>query len=453
MSRSLILGVLLLAAALFVPGMALAQDSAWLADRRYTEGIGIRVGDFELHPGAAAEVGYDSNYFYRADSPDEGPAGSVRFKITPSLSLSTIGAQRREGEGDGGSPPSVSFRAGIHATYDEFIPTNGNASGQQLLKNQRNVEGALDFNLGILPGRVVSGTLHGTFTRGITPSNAGDTTASFNRDSPEVGAEVAITPGLGTLDWRFGYDFIGTFFESGTYSNLNNFNHQIITRGRWRFLPRSALTFDGSVGFINYPASGAQKTGSHPIRARLGFNGLITNIVALTVMGGWGASFYTPTPQEDFDSFIGLAELKFLLTPSAASDPAGATLSLSSLSIGFNRDFSDSYIGTYVETDKGFAKFSYFFAGRFLLVLEADVSANRFPKITIPIAHAAWTDVPVAASIFGEYRFAKVFAVNATLSYGNNISSTVLSAPGAPVGFEALQWQDFQGYLGFRWFM
>src|SRR5450432_1616003 len=35
----------------------------WLSDRRYGEGIGVRVGNLELHPGIAAEAGYDSNYF------------------------------------------------------------------------------------------------------------------------------------------------------------------------------------------------------------------------------------------------------------------------------------------------------------------------------------------------------------------------------------------------------
>jgi len=32
----------------------------WLKDRRYNEGSGVRAGDFELHPGIAGEVGYDS---------------------------------------------------------------------------------------------------------------------------------------------------------------------------------------------------------------------------------------------------------------------------------------------------------------------------------------------------------------------------------------------------------
>ena len=94
-------------------------------------------------------------------------------------------------------------------------------------------------------------------------------------------------------------------------------------------LPRSALTFDGRFDFINYP-NATDKTASHPMRVRLGYNGLITNSLAVLAMGGWGASFYTPTPQQDFDSFIGQAEVKWLITPSASNDPAAASLSLSS---------------------------------------------------------------------------------------------------------------------------
>ena len=51
---------------LAVPTVASAQDQPWLKDRRYTEGPGYRVGDFEIHPGAAIEFGYDSNYMRRS---------------------------------------------------------------------------------------------------------------------------------------------------------------------------------------------------------------------------------------------------------------------------------------------------------------------------------------------------------------------------------------------------
>ena len=99
-------------------------------------------------------------------------------------------------------------------------------------------------------------------------------------------------PGGGLFDWRFGYNFIGTFYENSSANEFNNFNHQFVTRGRWRFLPRSALTFDGRFDIINYPDP-EEKTDSHPMRARIGYNGLITNSFALGPFGlyAWSASF------------------------------------------------------------------------------------------------------------------------------------------------------------------
>src|SRR3954451_20753599 len=80
---------------LAAPSLAHAQDQTWLKDRRYTEGPGYRVGDFELHPGAALEFGYDSNYFRRSseDAATLPVVGSLRLRLTPSLSFSTLGAQ------------------------------------------------------------------------------------------------------------------------------------------------------------------------------------------------------------------------------------------------------------------------------------------------------------------------------------------------------------------------
>jgi len=40
-----------------------ANAQAFLADPRLTDGLGVKAGDFEFHPGIAGEVGYDSNYY------------------------------------------------------------------------------------------------------------------------------------------------------------------------------------------------------------------------------------------------------------------------------------------------------------------------------------------------------------------------------------------------------
>jgi hypothetical protein len=438
-----------------LPTVSYAQDQPWLKDRRYREGAGIRAGDFELHPGLAAEFGYDSNYFRRADDPDEDPIGSLRLRITPSFSLSTLGPQRREG----GPPPTLEFRAGIAATYNEFFPVSGSDAGQDLMSDQRNIGGTLDLRLDILPQREWFGSVFGHLGRSIQPSNEGDTTISFNRLGFRTGAEAGWAPGAGLLDWRLGYAFNGTIFESDRFTQLTNVGHEISTRGRWRFLPRSGILYDGRINFVSYP-DGDEKTSSHPLRARLGYNGLITNSFAVLAMAGWGASFYEPAPGQaedtvqDFDSVIGQAELKWYLTPNPTDDPQGAGLSLSTLSVGFSRDFFDSYIGTYYERDRGYANFSYFFAGAFLVALEGGVAAIVYPDVVSP-PEPAWTDIRIDSSLLAEYRFADSFAINSTLRYNTNISDTSIDSTDVAgnVVSDSLQYQEFEAYLGARWFM
>lgn len=445
-----------------LPAVAAAQDQPWLQDRRYTEGIGYRVGDLELHPGLAAEFGYDSNYFHRSDNED--PIGSLRLRITPSISLSTLSQQRR-GITPDAPPPDFEFRAGLSATYNEFFPVSGSDAGQDLMGDQRNIGGTLGLNLSILPTRPWSGQLYGDIGRSITPSNQGETSASFNRFNTNLGGELIWTPGGGLLDWRLGYRFSGTLFESDEFQELTNLMHTIQTRGRWRFLPRTALLYDARFSFINYP-DGVAKTSSHPLRAMLGVNGLVTNSFAVLAMAGWGASFYTPrASQADFDSLIALAELKYYLTPNPSSDPGAATLALSSIAVGFSRDFFDSYIGSYYERNRGYLNLSYFFGGKVLVILEGGAAGVGYPDIefvgslgpttTVP----AFTDVRVDASLFGEWRIKDSLGVNLNVRYGTNISDTSIpllnESPTAadPNPNEELQWQQFEVYLGARWFM
>lgn len=460
-----------------VPAAASAQTQTWLRDRKYTEGIGIRAGDFEFHPGAAAEFGYDSNFYRR--SSEEGPIGSLRLKVTPHLSLSSLSRQRRDAA-PSTSPPDFEFRATASATYNEFFPVSGGLSeaDRNHMKVDRNINVDADLRLAIMPGRTWSGTVNAGVARALTPSNnglnappSGDNTPDsvvnqpdgFRRILPRGSAEIAYTPGGGLLDWRLGYSFAGTLFESGRFSHLNNIQNQVETRGRWRFLPRTALIYDARFGFINYinqdALPGGQgnanaKTKSHPMRAMLGVSGLVTSSFSVQAMVGWGASFYTPlvesvdgadVPVQQFNSVIGRAEAKWFLS----SDPTSPSSSLSAISVGFSRDFFDSYIGTYFERDRGYVDFSYFFANRFLLIVDGGAGPIVYPSIA-RLNLNAWTDVRIDASVFGEYRFKDSFGVNANVRYGQNISGTSIASEGAQ---DFLKWNQIEAYLGFRWFM
>lgn len=467
-------GAVAMAIAVAVAGAsaeAAAQDQIWLRDRRYTEGAGIRVGNFELHPGIAAEVGYDSNYLRRAD--DNGPAGSIRIRVTPSISLSTLGPQRMEGAGPT-PPPDVEFRASAAVTYNEFFGVNGaDPNVVNALSQQRNLSGNLDLSLGIRPKREWSGSLFAGLGRSVQPSEQGAFNSfqgAFDRLLPRAGGEIVWAPGSGLLDWRLGYRFSGSIFEqelAGLVSGYTNFEHTAQMRGRWRFLPRTAMLFDLRQSFISYAAfpgsiNEGYKTSSHPMRAQLGVNGLITPSFGLLVMGGWGASFYEPRGSvADFDSFIGQAEIKWFLTP--ASPSGSPNLSSSSLSLGFIRDFSDSLIGSYVERNRGYANFSYFFGGRFLLVVDGGVGPATYPALPTFRGQgqsdadvlAGWTDIRWDASLFGEYRLKDYFGINALLRYSGNSSpaSLTYSAGNEVVVNDSLQWQTFEAYLGARFLM
>lgn len=455
---------------------ASAQDQLWLKDRRYTEGAGIRLGNFELHPGVAAEVGYDSNYLRRAD--EVGPAGSIRIRVTPSLSLSTLGPQRTQGMPNT-PPPDVEFRATAALTYNEFIGVNGDDPAIVAnLGQQRNIAGNLDLSLSIMPRREWSGSLFAGIGRAVQPNEQGafdQFAGAFDRLLTRAGGEVVWAPGAGLLDWRVGYRFSGTIFEQEVFrtpvagqegvAGLTSFEHTIQTRGRWRFLPRTAMLFDLRQGFINYanypgPIGNGYKTSSHPLRAQIGVNGLITPSFGILAMGGWGASFYEPRgATNDFDSFIGQAEVKWFITPNPSSDPAAASLSVSSLAVGFIRDFSDSLVGSYVERNRAYANLTYFFGGRVLVVLDGGVGPAVYPALErfrgVDQNLAGWTDIRWDASVFGEYRIKDYLGINALLRYSGNASPTSLryqDNDGTDI-LDPLQWQSFEAYLGARFLM
>ena len=457
-------------ALLALPAVASAQDQIWLKDRRYAEGPGYRVGDFELHPGAALEFGYDSNYFRRPTgcSGTEGSTtcplgpvlGALRLRLTPSFSFSTLGTQRKEA---GGAPPSVTFRGGLSLSYNEFIPIMGTSAERSEVSSQRNLGGSLDLAATIFPGRQWSGVLSASVARQITAGDAGQPSSfnsgnTYNRDVPSASAEIAWAPGAGLFEWRLGYQFTGTLFESlGQLSNLNN---TIITRGRWRFLPRTSLVFDGRFGFINYtdPTAGG-KTSSHPMRTMIGVNGLVTPSFALLAMVGWGASFYSApapnVPSENFDSAIGQVELKWFLTPNPSGDSAATTTTLSSISVGFLRDFYDSYIGTYFERDRGYAAFSYFFGGKFLLVVDGGAAPVIYPSISVqgltPNPIPGFTDIRLDAGLFGEYRIKDSFGINATVRYNQNINHQLITI--SSLGATDSSFSEVEAYIGARWLM
>jgi hypothetical protein len=455
-----LLGILILAHA----SEAAAQEQPWLRDRRYREGMGYRVGDLEVHPGLAGEFGYDSNFYYRGEKDGLPIVDVFRLRVTPSVSLSTLGPQRRGEAGEQQEPPKVNFRAGVAGIYNEYIPLK-KREGHDPSKF-RNLGAVANFTLQILPERPWGAQFYGDLVRTIQPSNFSDTSFAFNRIHANAGGELIWAPGGGLFDWRLGGRYDTTIFEADAFKGLNNNTATINTRGRWRFLPRTALMFDASQGFTRYSARRtrtAHLQDSDPLRARVGFTGLITQNLGVLGMFGWGSTFskggLNGIPAQNYDGPIGQAQLTFYPTsaPGLSDSPREASLTLSQIGLGYTRDFTNSYFGAYYTRDRGYLSVSYFFAGRVLLVAEGGASRVYFPTVYYPTGptpprSGSFTEMRVDSSLFGEYRLSDSLGVNATVTYDLNSSKRMRIDP-TNLMTDDLSWKRFTAFLGFRWFM
>lgn len=470
----------LLLASLAFTGLTLlsapASAQVWLRDRASTQGAGIRSGDFELHPGIAAEIGYDSNYFNRAANNSSGRVSgqpgypvvdTLRLRITPSFYISTLGQQRRA-DGTVAPPPKAALNAGVAFIYSQFLMNGGENTGStpsQQTKLGRDFEYGVvgDFALAIAPGQPWGLNLLENVQRTAQPGLDPRVEAGLNRIENRAAAEIVHTRPGGLLDWRLGYAFGITYFEnapSSTSASAQDFNatrHEVYTSGRWRFLPRTALVYNGSYGINNYSNQLAGLSNSRPLRTRIGLSGLITDRFAVLALVGWGASFYANAGQgnRDFDSVIGQLEFRYFLNGSAPEAGTTTTAS-SSFAVGVMRDFVNSYIGNYYARNRGYVGLNTLIGQRFLLALDAGAAVLQYSDVLdrasgVQLA-GGFTTVRADATLFAEYRIKDWLGLNATYQFLGEFANTTLAANATRTVTYAMGFQRHQVFGGLRAF-
>ncbi len=420
-----------------------AGAQAWLKDRAVSRGKGLKTGDVEFHPGIAAELGYDSNYFNRSSSlvttlgPSYRVVDTVRLRITPQFYVNTAS------RGEGSTPPKMLFSIGGAFIYSEFLMNT------DLLGRNREYGAVGEVMLNVLPGRPVGLNLFDTFTRTAQPSLDIEPTAGLNRIENRVGAEIVYTKPGGMLDWRWGYAFNFTYFETGAATALNNYRHEIYTRGRYRFLPRTSLIYDGSIGFQNYVTPTGGLSNSRPIRTRIGVSGLLTYRFGLLALVGWGSTFYENAGigVRDADTIIGQVEGRYYFNGAEAGE--AATGPVSSISVGFIRDFQNSYIGNFYERNRGYVSSTAVFGQRFFLTVQGGVAQIRYGDVlgrqSGTLLARSFTSTRLDASIFTEYRITDWFGINASFQYLAEITDTRIplsstaNAGAFSIGFNRIQ--------------
>jgi hypothetical protein len=416
---------------------------SWLADPRISNGAGFKAGDFELHPSLGAEMGADSNWFMRSDrggflnsrAPGE-PAATPVLRITPAFAITTASAQNKPGENV--EPPKVNLQLSAALTYNEFFGV--------LKPEQRNVGANVNGRVDFLPGRPFSVGLFALYARTLNPSTTG--VGDFNRNDVGGGLELVVQPGGGTLDWRLGYQVRAGLFDNSATSPFGNVQNEIYTKGRWKFRPRTALLYDANFRFMTYTQQNAYNLllDGTPMRARLGMSGLVTSRIAVTGLVGWGSTFLSPiagvTPTganpvspPQWNSLLAQAEIKFFLTgnPEAGEVPANA--SVSTIALGYVRDFQTSFLSNFYGWDRGYLKWQWFIGPKAVISLEGGAGAAQYGDVylrTAPTAPALahFVTVKPDATLFTEYRILPSLAVNLSGRFSGEFGGTVVPANG-----------------------
>jgi hypothetical protein len=440
---------LLATSLLLVASGAGAQE--WLQDRQSTEGKGIQVGDsLVLHLGLGLEAGYDTNSLYESENQDQ----SVRLRITPYVDLGTPRrtAAQQGPQGAGTAAPKAQFNLGVATYYDHHFPV-GDADEDAV--NEINGANALGVDtrlkLVVFPEGKVSFLADLGYLRTQQAYESSDDAGRARHDlSPGVG--LRIRPGGGTLTIETGYRLQLMFFEDDTMAEQSNRHaHDVRVLTTWKIFPKTALVSRIRFTPTLYMGDDSVKETSYPVRSLFGLQGLLANKFGLLLLAGYGVSNYVRGP--NFSGIIAQAELMFYATP------------VSTIRVGGERDFVDSYYANYYVKNGGYVSYAQLFGGVFLATLRGDVSGRQYATYNQPAPVGGATpntadrvDIWIGATLTLEYRMTAWLSIIASARYAGDVTEFGYNYPDDPTtaGNEAQfvesSFHKFEGFLGVKGF-
>ena len=430
--------LLALTLAFAVSGTAAAQ--AWLADRSRTEGRGIRVGDFELHPGIGSEIGYDSNVFLSDDAEQD----SAILRVAPHLYLSTLSGERAAA-GGAGAPPTLRFRTGVSGKLKHYFATD----------QPTDLGVGQDLQLVILPERTFSLELTEKYSRTIDPfvdpvDPATTGPANYDRDQFEVGAKGVVQSRGGLLRGALGYTFGIDHFEGDEFASNRSQRHTISAESVYEFLPKTGVFWNGSFGihhYANAPDPGLSRNDSRLVSSKVGLNGGLTEKVGFTVAVGYGAGFFEA--DGDYENVIGQVETRY------------RPIETLMWSLGYDREYNTAFQGNFARIDRPKTSLQLMLGGEAVIGARAELTFVSYGEEVA----GARDDIQLSTNLNGEYRFTDWFAVTAELGYLRNFTDYAFTAitdagPDMTVGTaddvtvqDGAEYQRWEAWLGVRAFL
>jgi len=389
------------------------QAQAWLSDRSRAEGRGIRVGDLVLHPGVGTEGGYVTNPFYSEPGNVEG---SAAFRVAPHLYLSTLSPQRREREGLVETPGWLAFRGGLSGSFNHYFTSrardmwNANLDLDATLAPERPISLQLFEQLNHVGIPFPTGAeLDGAIAAPV--AGAGEVRVKaldYGRWYESAAARLLFrTPGAllqGSVGYRFGYNW----FDDDSFDRNDNMIHTALADLAWKFLPQTALFWDGSYSYQNFMNQNSNERATELttlstndlVTTRVGVRGAVTSRIATTLAVGYAAGLFRRGP----DGGIVTVDAEVRYVPSETTEAA----------VGFDRGLLRSYLGNYQERNRIYLRGRWMFLGSLLTTARVGVEFLRFGDDLI---QGKRKDTRYFGELNGEYRFVDWLAVTGQANF------------------------------------
>ena len=437
MRRCLKLELTLAATVLLVPNLAEAQPL--LADRAANEGPGFKTGRFVLHPGIAAEGGYDSNVFLESSNPED----SFILRLTGYLDFATLSPERQaEGESSKVEPQKITFRGGIGARYYHYFNS----------RVRDNVGADVHVDFAYNPSRVFSLQVRDTFRRTIRPFSDPNTltgeTISYGHNINNAVLDLVGRSKSQVLEGRVGYSNVIEFFDSELFQYGDNMTHRVPAQLSWRFFPSSAIVYDfefANQRYLNPDLIASSPTilsDNNRVRNQVGYNGALTNTLSLTTFIGYAVGFYEVL--QDFDDVTARVEARWTPRPTISLDG------------GYTRDIRPSFIGNFTVINRLHVNTTFTAVGALLVGLKAWVSFDKSGLALAPDGSLLGTeperqDIRTRVALWGEYRFKAWLSVFAQIAYLADFTDFQYVGAGALLDPRG-SYQKVEAWIGLRVF-
>ncbi len=315
-------------------------------------GMGIKAGSGRMHFGINLDFAFDSNPGYFPNG-SQSKAFDLMLRTRPVIGLDF-------------PSDAVSFQLNGKVGYDYYFGLDKSTTSKL-----STVSGDADLRLGFNPKGQFSFFIIDTFSRSGDPRYT-SLASRFDRTDNEIKAQFQIKPGGGALMFDLAYGFFLDWFDDNALNAkaLSSYAHRVYFSGKWKFLPKTALSLDFDSDIRRYPYGYDSNSVKNPdlnaIRVTLGLIGQISPSISLVVKAGYGDSLMGDAVMSDGSAYSG-DDFRSVIGQAEFSYRAATTM----LQFGYSRNFQPVVLFAYFGQDRFYVRFNQQLAGRF--TLSADV--------------------------------------------------------------------------------